>query len=501
MLWDAGDGHSKGMVRPDAPTSAIALGPEGELAAACGGSVNLWDVPTLKPLPGLGMHQPAAWVLRFSPDGSMLAVAGITGVEVWDPSANALLASAATAERVHQLAFSTDGRTLAASAEGGVRIWAVVEPIGRSRLAAPDAKPIAHPWWVGFGPDGLLAATFFNNGKTASARFLCPSSSPSKFAGKDHLLTLALGFDDRGRLIVPAPGRLDVFGTPHDSKPQATIALPEGPSPTFAQGSNHPADSPEVFGSTRSADGRILALSRVEDIVVVRFSDGLAPVATSVRFADSARSRNRGRGPGPDAIGGTRGPAGPSPDRRGRPNEVRIPRNLLLSPQGDRLYAIAFAEGRTHPRAWAIDGAVATDLDWKGLPGDATKVALSADGRTLAVGRATGEVALFDARLGSPVGLVPAGGDSGPVLGLAFSARGDLAVGGRSGSVRLWSLSPPPSFHAEPLVILPSSDHGEVKQLAFDPRGVRLAVGDDSGIDIWDLDRVRSRLAALGLGW
>ena len=62
--------------------------------------------------------------------------------------------------------------------------------------------------------------------------------------------------------------------------------------------------------------------------------------------------------------------------------------------------------------------------------------------------------------------------------------------------VRVWSLRLP-----EPHPYIRLSGHrGTIFTLAFDPTGHRLASGgDDKSVRVWDLDRVRDELKALGL--
>ena len=128
-----------------------------------------------------------------------------------------------------------------------------------------------------------------------------------------------------------------------------------------------------------------------------------------------------------------------------------------------------------------------------------TALALSADGKTLALGEPAGAITLVDARDGTPRGRLtpPAGEDPGRVASLAFApSGGELAVGARD-KVRLWRLGEGPG----PLVRLPGH-WGRVGTLAYDATGRYLATGgDDKAVAVWDLDRLRRELERRNLGW
>ncbi len=495
-LWDAQTGAKKGTITADSPPSALALGPFGVLAAACGGSVHLWDAETRRPLSGLNLHQSMIRALRFNPDGTMLAVALFNRIEIWDPASGNPLASVPTTSRVQDLSFSPDGLTLAAAVEGQVQTWAIVEPLGRTRLAPPETRPASRPAFVTFSPSGALAA-LFTNVETNSARFLGPRHCPSKAETWDDLKTGALAFDARGRLLIPSPGGLDVYPNFEDRVAQGRVTLPE----MAPLSSNAPRWSShyDVAGMVRSADGSTLALLRWSDVVLLK--DGAPPFRLEFPQPPDPGPRrdNRDRGgprsgPRPDPKAGEPRPQGPPPVGR---------RTAVLSPSGDHLYTIdSTFMMRSEPHAWAIVGDHARDLGWRKMPGDASCLALSPDGRTLAVGCRSGHVALVDTQTGTIRDWIfkREGMDKeeeGDVRAVAFSPSGDLAVGSQPGTVRLWRVSP--GGRPEALVRLPGG-RGPIFALAFGPDD-RLAIGDDSGVALWDLASIRQKLDQMNLGW
>ena len=52
------------------------------------------------------------WLMRFSPHGSLLALAGLGQIELWDPVAHSLVNQLPNSEQASDVAFSPDGHTL-----------------------------------------------------------------------------------------------------------------------------------------------------------------------------------------------------------------------------------------------------------------------------------------------------------------------------------------------------------------------------------------------------
>ncbi len=533
-LWTA-DGVKLASIPTEAFTSSIALAKGGVLAAACGGSIARWDAKTTRPLPGLSLHQPFARAIRFSPDGKALGVASvINGIEIWDPEANSLLASVPTTDVVTDFTFSPDGQTLVAAVKDEIQVWATVEPVGRSRLAAPETRPASRLMHLSFSPSGSVASTFWNE-KTVTARVQCPDGGVST---RDRIRSFAVGFDPRGRLIVPNGDDLEFYASPRDAEPDLRLALPMGP---FSYGRTPDRDFPDVVGWARSSDGRVLLAARHTDMLMVRFNDQGEPSVVTLRFPDAPGNRNRGdlrdRGPGGGPPPGGPGtpppggrPDGPGGKGRGRGGDDRYRpggdlRTLALSASGDRFYMVMGDAGEPH--AWSISGDLATEVALKNLPPELVsrdarpdpdrkpadraaanprpedkpgviRMAESPDGLVLALSRVSGEVLFLSPADGAFLARIAASDQAGLATALAFSLHGELAIGYRSGVVKLWSVAHPPK--PELLVSLPGPQ-GFVTNLAFSPDSHRLAAGDEDGADVWDLNSVRQQLAQIGLGW
>jgi serine/threonine protein kinase/WD40 repeat protein len=500
-LRRAEDGADLGTIATEGLVSALALSKDGTVAAACSGTLSRWDVDSKKPLPGVSLHQPFVRGIRFSHDGTMLAAwGGGSGVEIWDPEANTLLASLPTAGQINDLVFAPDGRTMAASVGNATRVWTVVDPIGRTRLAAPsESKTPPRMTGLAFSPSGALASTFiFPPSNGASARLQCPGGSVFT---RDGLASGAIGFDPEGRLVLPTGLSLDFFEGARETKAAHTVALPIPPAEN--NGMISARDQPLVFGCLTSADGRTMALIRMADTVIVRFGGSDSPpTVTSIRTNFGAGGGNRGqRGGGTPPSDAPSPPGGPGgPPGGGGPNRGRDTFPQAISPSGDRLYFIAGAKREL--RLLSLEANQVREVRFAEVPKDLTRVAVSQDGRSLALGHSTGWVSIISARDGTALGTIPAPSDSenDQVTALAFSKDNELAIGTKAGTIRLWSVRNPKA----PVSVVSLPNHsGEVKFLTFAPQGAgqKLAAGDDLGADIWDLELVRKRLTEIGLGW
>ena len=168
--------------------SAIALGPNAMLATAGRGTVRIYDLdnPTLpRDLPPT---QTYTWLMRFNPQGSLLALAGLGQIELWDPVAHSLVNQLPNSEQASDVTFSPDGRTLAAVGRSGATlVWTVIDSAMRTQLSGFDA---GHPRWpsaptaclAGGTSDG--AVWFWRNGR-------CPEIT--------HAVAAAAGGEKRER--------------------------------------------------------------------------------------------------------------------------------------------------------------------------------------------------------------------------------------------------------------------------------------------------------------
>jgi WD40 repeat protein len=134
-LYDVTTQKEIGYLAADGDYANIVFSPDGHMLAAAGiDGATLWDCATQKPLGGPF----GGWVddIAFSPDGQTLATAGEDGtIRFWDVATGAQLGPPLEdTGPVVSVAFSPDGRTVASAGYSGVRLWDVA---GRAEVGAP----------------------------------------------------------------------------------------------------------------------------------------------------------------------------------------------------------------------------------------------------------------------------------------------------------------------------------------------------------------------------
>jgi WD40 repeat protein len=476
----------------DTPVGGTAFSPDGKLLATVTlDGTTLWDTATWRPVgPPLRSAQGDWQGVDFSPDGRTLAIAGGEGrVELWDVSTRKTVreltdpAAAASAEpALSVVRYSPDGSVIAAGPQetNHITLWAVASGrvIGRPIITnppgsgaqsvsfSPDSKRIAVPgapgtvgiWEVAtgrrvgkplaIGTDGVEAAIFARGGRILIASDDSGSVSmvdiatgqpirPPLSVGDKPAASLDLSPD--GRLLAAASFEGSVFvwdvktGTPF--------------------GSPLIADARPVNDVAFSPDGRTLVSSHLRSVVVWDMSGGQAigeplggqrDLATDVSFSRDGKWLAVGQLDGGTIVY----------DTATRREALRIDIGSVVS-------AVVF-----HP-----------------------------DGNLIAIGTIDGKIRLFDAKSGAAVGSFLDGGSSA-IWQLAFSPDGRLLAAAvdpngvdgfyvqqRHGEVQLWDVDSRSRAGRE---IAPGA--GSVLSLAFNRDGTLLATGSYFGrLDLWDV--------------
>jgi serine/threonine protein kinase/WD40 repeat protein len=511
--------------------SAIAFGPNDLLATAgttAGGVVIKiwnWADPRNVPISLSPLYQNFTRVMRFSPKGTLLAIAGAGPIELWDTLSHNLVAVLRTNDQANDLAFAPDGRTLAATGRSTTTsVWRVHDSAARTQLSG-----IEMPVSLAFSSEGTLAGVGWRGDIWSWKDGRCPElgpplpqltatpastaprgSEPAKRTdGIDReparknepdrrregarppargaiFAPPVLAFDKRDRLVVQDARGIRVWpagSIASQAPPTVEKTLPRGPATS---------NGPFRVVLTASTDGG-------EHMMFVRSSSFFL---WNAQAPDEAIVITPPSGWGTEA---TRAPRTTTGGSETIPVQVR---SVQLAPGAERVYLLEQGQNQgSRLRVWALpasasaSNAQAIDLGWDLPLGDGIiTIALRGDGQLLAAGDRTGGVTLVDTTKKKILGKIPPLNQDSDYnyLALTFSPDGQsIAIGSPEGTVSLWSVSRPQSpnldFH------LPGNRR-VIFTLAFDAQSRRLAsAGSDPLVEVWDLELLKRELNRLGV--
>jgi WD40 repeat protein/serine/threonine protein kinase len=488
-VWDATSGQSLHTFEDhQGPAWHVVFSPDSRMLASCGldRRVCLWDVAGGKTLRVWSEHPAAVKAVAFCPDGrSVLAACDDGTVKVWDRGTGQETFSfrGQTLAHPYDAWFSPDARRLAWSClDGVIKVWDTTT--GRLQIDqqsythqcravvfSPDGKRIA---LAGF--DGTLRLLDAVTGREMLTIFAHPSLIADAVFSRDGNQIASASYDHTVRIWDATPLR-DDFDPPYCVTLRGHEQL--------------------VSGVAFSPDGRWLASSSWDSTVKVwQTSAPGAPEEFTPRYTLRG---HRAHVSGVAFSSDSRTLASGSWDKT-----VKLWN--LQAAEGESL-----AKPRTIPTAQQVTG-----------------IALSPDGKLLAVGQTTG-IALYDPATGAEV--PPFKPTRAPVPAVAFSPDSRLLVsaGASDPAIKVWDLAgkepafeirhlsqPNASVAVSPdgtLIASPSSDQaagvptvkvwdartreplhtlkghsGYVWKVAFSPDGRYLASGSwDSTIKVWDL--------------
>ena len=553
LMLDA-DSSERVLAGHEREVRAVAVSPDGTRLASGSddGSVALWteDGTRLALLTG---HAEVVTAVAFAPDGRRLATASEDStVRLWDVARGALLRTLEEHRAdVRALAFSEDGRFLVSGDVAGTLVVSAVadgavlgrhdlethDPIvaldvlpGSERVAAAHMSAVVRCYDLPHatlaqekrvGPSTLqdlaaaragqrIAVAYEHTALVLDAHTLAPLVALAGHEGKINGLAFSpdgqrlatCGFDHVVRVWDVATGTVVAELAGHDDSVNALAFFPDGRR--LVTGSEdrtlrlwdleHPPV--RVLGGhggwvdtlAFAPSGSSLASgSRDRNLRIWETRSGalLASAATAGPVdcvAWSARDEVAfGCG---DPVPRIASPAEPAAWRQLAPGSG-FPRALAFDSRGEHL---AWRDSKGLAYVLALDAIAPSCID----PRDETAtLALSADGSLLATGTLSGDVQLWDARSGARRGVLH--GDN-EVRSLAFDPEGQrLAAGRRNRSIVLFSV------RSREVLATFEGHESLVSCLTFSPDGSRFVSGSyDGTLRVWSPDSAESLLTLHG---
>jgi WD40 repeat protein len=387
--------------------------------------------------------------LAFSPDGALLLANGTESkrVRLWEVAGGRQRADLSLGGGAVKTAFAPDGRRFAVTADGRTQLYEI-GGLDDQTFVALQPHPIAAACLHADGrsvaclavaPESLGEVTLWPlDGRAARAPSARHTFIEDEFVGRGRPgLALAPG---SGLVAYTRRDVLDLWESAGE-KPLRTLPT----APDLQARLSFAADS-RLWGKMGS---EVRAWEPAAGRQVLRWTDALSGVLSGM---DAVYSLAAGR------------------------------ERVVVGGRNGAVYLLRAADATTETSRRVADNPVRS-------------VALS-PGETLAAGGTDkGELRLLRVPGGAVVAENAAHGDR--VEALAFGGDRLLASGGRDRTIRLWRCDG--STLRELLTLRTSAP---VRWLAFHPDGVRLFVllDQERAVRVWHLDRLRTRLDALGLG-
>jgi WD40 repeat protein len=586
-----GTGGGVARLLPPGAVQALAVSSDERLLAAAteDGSVRLWDIATWRLLGTWRWKSIAIHALAFAPNARELAVGTADGVvhrlEVREPLTPMILAPAPRLDG--PVAYSTDGRTLAVGAsDGAVAILDAAsgrtlrilrgdgEPL-RALMCAPSNDTVAavsedsgmvrlwdartgrrlHELWeppgravrcVAFTADGKVLATAGTGAEIVAWDVASGQRLTAWQVGTAGVQALA--FAPKGYFLAcsSATGELRLWDADPDRAPRArTVGAAAPPRAPHQVGG-------EVHELAWSPDGKTLAIGTDQGVVRYDVSDPAQPQRLASIWAHGGGSIQY-TADGKTLLADSHHTALFDTKSGQAAERVHLEHHAVaLAPSGKQLALVSRPRGGL----WLIDRAGHRMRSGGGLlPGAVRSLALTPDGRLLAVGRqlnapivachlattvagfplkaicagqfpssAGDGIALWDCAAGTPQRAFPDAATLAPPDRVAIDPAGRfLAAGSADGSVWIWDLTTRQQpkrrfihagaelfargFELSTGVVPGTPKYPEsIADLAFAPDGATLAILSTLGqLCLWDSttwqEQQRVRVGDIAQGW
>jgi WD40 repeat protein len=486
--WDAETGKPGPVFRPPSGpgVQTFAVLPSGELLTG-GGNLHRWSAggQLLRTAPRpVGRLALAGNSLLLASDGPRLSACDLETMEATDPFIDPDLRASAHEEGVKSIALHPSGAfaaTAAGDTERLVKVWELASGRLLGAVTAPGTGPIALAWSKDSGcllatADGRVARWGFEPGE--SQRFAC--------VGASFLDASALRPD----------GRVAALGRRSGTRRELLVGPVGGPAEVSALADRGGEGEP---GLAAGPNGELaLTLHAPGPILRDPGARRLRPVA-----------RHPAAKPCFGADGGALWAVVDSKHVWTFDPETGERRGAWDNSLSEALTGLAsldaLAAGRELAVAGGRDGslfvlsAACEPVASSRRPGDPLlAVALAPDDSFAVAGTQAGLLRVMNLATKAELPALPA--HSGGTAAVALNRDGTLlATGGRDRAVRLWRRT---AQGFEPLLTL-SDLSGTVRELQFAPGDDRLLVllSYEHAARVWDIDKLRTQLAELKLGW
>jgi WD40 repeat protein/flagellar biosynthesis GTPase FlhF len=464
-LWDATTGESKGSMEATGPTSELAFSPDDKLLAAAGSvdtTARIWSLPSGNLVGIVAGHRSGVEAVTFSPDSQLVLTTGRDGRVLVSRAEGGFMRATLFGHRaaVSTGAFSPDGETIVTgSDDGSARIWdGRVDPSGPGppgipRLVGTHAGEVNT---ISYSPDGNLLLTA---GTDATARIWRRDGSALTLRHAGPVTTASFGRRGQRLITASADGNARIW----DARTGAlVVALPQGSTLNAAQ------LSPDGrLAVTAGADGAALIWD-VRGRQLQRL-DHEAPV-NDARFSPNSKLVVTASNDHTAAIWRV------SDGRRlatlnGHTEAVDA---AIFSPDGRR---VATASADTTARIWNVASGH-SEHTLSGHSDDVTAITFNPKGSRLATASSDRDARVWNVRSGSQVALLRV--HSGPVNDVTFSSDGRWVATAGPLAAGIWETREGSRWPVQPAYLIRGPAR-PINDVAFSPRGWRLAMGSRDG--------------------